>query len=51
MMNKRGGNIWIALGIVICGIAIIVAFVHLTMDFWMRLGETFYGGSGMFGFD
>jgi len=50
-MNKKAeGNIWIALGIIISGIAIIVSFVHLTWGFWSMLGELFWGGSGFFGF-
>ena len=51
-MNKTAeGNIWIALGIIICGILIIASFIHLTWDFWSQMGNTLYGGSGFFGFD
>lgn len=49
-MNKKA-NIWVAIGIIIAGIVIIVSFIHLTWDFWVGLGDTLYGGTGYFGFD
>lgn len=50
-MDKKAQNIWIALGIIVSGILIIVGFVHLTWDFWSGLGDILYGGSGFFGYD
>lgn len=49
-MDKKGDSMWVWVGIVICGLLILIGFFKLTWDFWMHLGEVLYGGSGFFGF-